>query len=272
MPFVKKVKQEREIGEGWCHKITKDYDPDKFYTKEELQKLYVKLAKRADQRLVRLQALQHEQGFKNVTMYAYRTAQTNIKKMGADTSKGLLLFNKKQFYSDNLTMTQLHSNLNKVIQFLDSPTSTRQGIEKIYQKRAEQFFEWVGNNLSKSELTKIKRQDPERYNAIMDEKPTWQMMYNYFSSGNAEKIDNAMGYKNFFQAVRIIAGSKGKINPKTIRDPVLRGDIKIIQNDKSLDDMARKMIKELQKDDSKASPRDKTKGNKKEKVRKGKRK
>lgn len=272
MPFIKKVRQEREIGESWGHKITKDYEPDKFYTKEELQKLYVKLAKRADQRLVRLQALQHEQGFKNVTKYAYKTAQTNIKNMGADTSKGLLLFNKKQFYSDDLTMTQLHSNLNKVIQFLDSPTSTRQGIEKIYKKRAEQFFEWEGNNLSKSELNKIKRQDPDRYKAIIDTKPTWQMMYDYFSSGNAQKIDNAMGYKNYFQAVRIIAGSKGKVDPKTIKDPVLRDDINIIQNDKSLDNMTRKMIKELTNDDGKGSSATEAKTNKKQKVRKGKRK
>lgn len=276
MPFVKSVTHTREIGERYGQKLTSEYEPDKFYTKEELQKLYVKLAKRADQRIVRLKALSHEQGFENVLQYAYKTAMHDLKQSGITPDrKGLMLFNKKELYEgkkdkngelEEINMHTLNRNINNVIRFLDSPTSTRQGIEKVYQKRAESFFGWTGKDMSSEELNKLKKEDKQKYKEIMGTRPTWQQLADYFSNGNAQKIDNAMGYKDFFQALVYM-----KKNPKDIKNPIIRRNVTIIQNDAQIKKIADKLTRGA-KNDTKTSTRTKKKTNRKKKVRKSTRK
>ena len=67
-------------------------------TYAELEKEYHRLAKRADQRLVRLEGYRHDKGYESITSYAYATAQKAIKEWSGDKATR---FNTKVIYGSS---------------------------------------------------------------------------------------------------------------------------------------------------------------------------
>lgn len=99
-------------------------------TREELLKEYKQLAKRADQRLVRLEASRHDKHFQNILSYAYKKAQKSIERFSGEGAKR---FNTKAPESDR----ELQAKINAIKDFLEKPTSQKSKIKEIYKKRAE---------------------------------------------------------------------------------------------------------------------------------------
>ena len=108
---------------------------------ERLTKEFRKLARRADDRLRALEKLSNKSGFENVDKFAYRSAMRDIKKWSGE---GKTTFNRD--VPQNLN--QLKAKLNDVKNFLNSKTSTKTGIIKEYQDRADRINKFTGGKTS----------------------------------------------------------------------------------------------------------------------------
>ena len=142
----------------------------------ELEKEYRKLAKRADQRLVRLKKLSEKPGFEAVTQYAYRVAQRDIRAWSGEKATR---FNTKPPSNTN----QLKAKIADIKKFLDSASSTwgetkeTKGIKKIYQDRADT----INKKLKKDGI-----------NANF----TWQDIARLFESGLWEKLQTSDNFSS----------------------------------------------------------------------------
>ena len=131
---------------------------------ESLLKEYRKLAKRADQRLVRLEGYAHRTGFMGVLQFAYRKAQRNIRSWSGDKATR---FNTRPPKNTN----QLKAKIADIKNFLESatstlkPTKTSAGVLSIYKKRVETINKKYGTNF------------------------TWQSFAKFMDSGINEKLD-----------------------------------------------------------------------------------
>lgn len=123
---------------------------------------YKRVAKVADQRLVRLEKLSQEDQFKNVKKWAYAGAMNDIKRWSGDKATR---FNTAPPASDR----ELLSKIKDITAFIEKPTSSKRGIVDVYKKRAD--------TINKKQGTKF----------------TWQQIATYFESGLADKSDRALG-------------------------------------------------------------------------------
>ena len=160
-----------------------DWLPDDY---NELVKVYRTLAKSADQRLVRLEAYRHEKGFKTAEKWAYARAMHDIKVWsGSEANR----FNVAP--PDN--KTDLVSKIQDIKHFLQSPTSTKQGIISVYKKKADS-------------LNKTMRKDNPDWTDL-----TWKDMAQYFDSKLHDKIDEQYGSKTKFQIISSLKKNKKAI-------------------------------------------------------------
>lgn len=184
--------------------------PTKHYT--ELVKEYRKLAKRADQRLVRLEALSRSAKYENVLKYAYLVAAKNIESYGS--VKNRPRFNTKPPENSNT----LQAKINDIKHFLDSISSTKKGIVSVYEKRADTLNKNMG----------LKGND----------KFTWQELADFFQSKSYEKLASAFGSKTLFDTIGSIKKNLPEI-AKAIKD-----NKKIKVADWKVNDTINKMIAE----------------------------
>ena len=143
---------------------------------------YREIAKRADQRLVALEALSHQQHFRGVKEYAYASAIRDIESWG-----GTKRFNIKP----PKNLNQLEAKISDIEKFLFRyKTTTKKDILKVYQKRADTIN--------------------EKYGKEFGVKFTWQDIANYYEKDKAKREAGALGSKS---EVRVLAVVKklGKI-------------------------------------------------------------
>ena len=113
---------------------------------EELLKEYRKLAKRADQRLVRIEKeYSKRKGYEEITQYAYRVAMRDIKSWSGEGSRR---FNTAPPKNTNA----LKAKIADMKKFLEAPSSTLSGVKKIYDKRAATINKKFGTDFSSAEL------------------------------------------------------------------------------------------------------------------------
>lgn len=112
---------------------------------ETTEHYYHRIAKVADQRLVRLEQLSKEKGFEGVTEYAYRNAQKALDVWGGNR------FNTKMPESANLR----NEKIADMIHFIESKTSTKGGIVNTYEKRAATMKKNYGLDITWQKLGKI---------------------------------------------------------------------------------------------------------------------
>lgn len=128
--------------------------------KEQLIKEYVKLAKRANKRLYKLEKLSKEKNFEIVTKWAYARALRDIKTWGGDRRF-------KTSISKDINVKRLSAMRNDVYNFLNSKSSTKRDIVKLYIEKTDTFN--------------------KKYNTNWN----WQEMASYFESGGAkEKLED----------------------------------------------------------------------------------
>lgn len=115
----------------------------KSISNKDLLAIYRRVAKMADQRLVRLEALEGQKNFKKVTKYAYKKATIDAMMWGANPEKPRFNIkppvntNARGNLEDMLNRTSTRAKINDILNFLEKPTSTKAGIIGIYQKRAD---------------------------------------------------------------------------------------------------------------------------------------
>lgn len=156
------------------YQSTEHYDYDIRPGETDLQ-YYRRLAKTADQRLVRIEALKHDQYFRGVEKYAYARAMRDIEKWG-----GKKRFNTKPPEARSL----FNEKISDMLRFLKSPTSTKSGVIEVYQKRAESLntaYKKEGLNLS------------------------WQDMANVLQSGGFEKLKGDKGSDTAFKSIGTVS-------------------------------------------------------------------
>lgn len=137
--------------------MAKAYDVDairsainkKGISKAELNKIYRRVAKVADQRLVRLEQLSKQKDFRQVKQWAYKNAIQDALEWGASTNKPR--FNIKPPSKS----TSIKAKINDMLNFIEKPTSTRGGIVEVYEQKArtlnEKYKEY-GLNLNWSDV------------------------------------------------------------------------------------------------------------------------
>lgn len=198
-----------------------DYDP--FGDLTEVQ-YYKQLAKTADNRLEALEqhALKDEVGFKDMLNYAYANAMYEIRHIrGEEWSRFGQAIPKTK--SGEVNKMELHRRIQAVKRFLESPTSTKRGIQAVYRQRAESLNKSLG----------LKGKD----------KLTWKDIANYYESRFEENSSKQYGSQTKFRALgavrriskdtslvaEIKAGNKK--NVKIAKDEIInRVAIEMIQN------------------------------------------
>lgn len=198
----------------------------------------VRLSKMADQRLVRAEKLSHEKGYEAVTSYAYATAMNDLKNFGQKrfnakipdptTDEGKVLFREK---------------LAAVKEFLRSPSSTKGGIQDIYQSKADTMNSRYGTDFN------------------------WQDMADFFSSGYAQKLFNELkASKTVMKAIGVIqknmkeakSGADTNLNLQGVPEPVKEMAIKILRRKRTSEALGmskeeradmRKMIRQASSDE-----------------------
>lgn len=160
----------------------------------ELLAEYRRYAKRADQRLVRLEKLAEsgDTNFQGVLSYSYKKAAQDAKKWGSTGERPR--FNVKP----PETTGEIKAKIKDIEAFLESPTSTKKGITDVYKKRAETFN--------------------KRFGKKGDRPVTWQEIANYYKSDQAKALDRRYGSKTIARAVRIASNVKSNLNKAQIQD------------------------------------------------------
>ena len=155
---------------------------------------YRQEAKKADQRLVRLEKLAEEEHFKGVLEYAYKRAVRDVKSWGGD---------KRFNTAPPTTVTELRAKLTDIQDFLyNKPTSTKSGIVSMYKKRAET-------------MTK-------RYGAQYGVDFSWQDIANFFERKGNEKADIKKASKTLIRAIALIKKSAIEEDLQEIKDEAER--------------------------------------------------
>lgn len=179
---------------------------------ESLLKEYRKLAKRADQRLVRLESYKHDKGFKTAIKWSYAKALRDIKSWSGSDAKR---FNTKPPES----VAGLKAKIQDIKNFLESPTSTKKGIMNVYKKKADTINKRYGTNF------------------------TWENLANYYMSGMAEKLDAEYGSKTALKSIaeiqkhdkeEIQAIQKTSESHLQIEDKIVKATVNKILEDEGL--------------------------------------
>lgn len=177
--------------------------------RKKLESEYRKLAKRADQRLVRLEGYAHDKGFKGIKEFAYKVAMRDI---ASYSGKGAKRFNTKP----PKDIRKLQNKIADIKKFLASPTSTKKGVIEVHKRRAEAL-----NNSEKLFGTGNKGNF------------TWQEWANFWEKVGNDYLDRNLDYR---AGAKILAMEKKmKITDrnfdKKMNELVRNGDIDIIERE-----------------------------------------
>ena len=180
---------------------------------ETLTDWYKRLAQTANKRLERAENYQKQEYFKPATKWAYAVAQHDIKKFRGE---GKTKFAPKASGSE----AQIRSQINAMRKYLAMPTSTKQGIIAVYQKRVD--------TINKDNKTNF----------------TWQQFASFIESENWKNWEEKFGSATAFKTIGIIQKNQKKIVKAMeqqkkidirVNDDVLNDTIKMALDDEKLD-------------------------------------
>ena len=150
--------------------------------RNELEKEYAKLARRADDRLRSIEKLSQDPEFAGVKEYAYKSAIKTIERFGGTNRFG------RGKRSMPKTDRKLQAKINAINKFLNTPSSTKTGIIAIYMDRTKTINEAYGTKF------------------------TWQSLATFFEMGRFEKLEELLVTSDdVFNVVAEIHASREKI-------------------------------------------------------------
>lgn len=148
---------------------------------DELLKEYRRLAKRADQRLVRLEKASTRPEYKNVLAYGYANAKRDAVSWGSNANRPR--FNIRPPKNTN----QLKAKIADIQKFLGYETSTVSGIRKVYEKRAKTINKKYGTDFS------------------------WDTLAEFFETNLYKKMDALYYADTIFESVGVIQANEEEI-------------------------------------------------------------
>lgn len=158
---------------------------------ESIEHYYRRLAKQADQRLVRLEAYSYDKGYKRIKNWAYRKALKDIKHWsGEDATRFNTSPPTKQKGEVKIVDTQkLEAKIRDIRSFLEMPTSTKSGVMATYKNRAASINASQGTNLTWEQLADLFENDQTK-DLIKDyDSGKTLRVYNEIVHGNAKILD-----------------------------------------------------------------------------------
>lgn len=179
------------------------------------EQYYKALAKQADQRLVRLEKLSTSDEFSGVLDFAYRKAMYDIQSLSGDPNA--TRFNRvlRKTQEGTVDKRVLHARINAIKRFLESASSTKQGIQKVYQERV--------NTLNKRLNTNY----------------TWQQMAKYYENEKAQKLVDKYDSKT---VLKTFAAIKTIVTPEEINKSLSK-DVNVSE-DKIVNEIAKTILAE----------------------------
>lgn len=96
-----------------------------------------RLTKVANERLRALEILSKKENYMNVLKYAYANAMYDINEITGNASKTRFPTKVRKNEDKTIDQRALHKQINALTRFLESPTSTKKGIDATYKKRAD---------------------------------------------------------------------------------------------------------------------------------------
>lgn len=161
---------------------------------DALVRQYKSLAKKADQRLVRLEQLSKQKGFRNVTKWAYARAMKDIKYWsGSEATR----FNRDIPRNIN----SLKARISDVKHFLEqTTTSTKRGIMKTFKKRADTINKKYGTDFK------------------------WDDVADFYESKEWNDMDRGYGSETAMQSLGEI-----KKNEKAIKKSLKKGERPVLR-------------------------------------------
>lgn len=174
------------------------------------------LAKQADQRLVRLERYASDENYHGIKQYAYANAIWDIRNLSGDPDANR--FNRMPAHNKDGSINQraLHAKINAIKRFLESPTSTKQGITKVYKQRANTINRKYGTDFS------------------------WQELAAYYSKASNESFDSQYGSKTMIR----VLGAMRRIgdDPERIA-AAAAGDLKV-SDDSIIDEITNSLLEQ----------------------------
>lgn len=194
-------------------------------TYNDLVKEYRKLAKRADQRLVRLEKLSGQKNFKQVKQWAYKNAVTDALQWGANPKKPRFNIEPPKDKNGDISTNMLKAKIQDIKNFLEKPSSTKAGIIQIYQKKADTLnkkYADYGLNLS------------------------WSDVGDLFESKLYKKLDSSLTSGTRIKAIAIMKNNEAEILQDFAKKRA--SHIKTEDNDMVIDAAIKKMTSYYKKD------------------------
>lgn len=118
----------------------------------ELQKEYKDLARTANRRMRNLERMAEKPEYKSVLGYAYRNAMEDLKGLGELTKGNRFSTDITRMSAEETDIRHLTALISTAKSFLESPSSTKTGIDKVYSRRAETINRKYNSNLSTDDL------------------------------------------------------------------------------------------------------------------------
>ncbi len=148
----------------------------------EYRKFYKQIAKAADQRLIELERLSEKKEYKEVKQWSYANAMYDIKsEFGEDAKR----FSRR--LSEDMRLSTIYKNINRVLKFLNAPTSSVSGIREVYDKRTETLNKRYDLNLN------------------------WDKTGHLFESTLWKKVNSKYGSATALKAIGIIQKNRSEI-------------------------------------------------------------
>lgn len=191
----------------------------------DLVKEYRKLAKRADQRLVRLEKLSGQKNFKQVKQWAYKNAVTDALIWGADVNRPRFNIKPPTDKNGKPSTIKLQAKIQDIKNFLEKPTSTKAGIIQIYQKKADTLNEKYKN-----------------YGLNL----TWSDVGDFFESKLYKKLAGSYGSGTRIKAIATIKQNEAEVLKNFAQHKA--SHIKTEDNDMIIDDAIKRMTSYYKKD------------------------
>lgn len=172
------------------------------------------LAKMADQRLVRLERYVNDKNYRGLTQYAYANAMYDIRALTGNPDAKRFNVVPVKNKDGSINQKSLHAKINAVKRFLESPTSTKQGVTKVYKQRSNTVNRKYGTDF------------------------TWQELAAYYDKAANAAMDSQYGSHTMIR----VLGAMRRIGDDPDRiEAAAAGDLKI-SDDAVVDEVARSLF------------------------------
>lgn len=178
---------------------------------EDALKEYRRLAKKADQRMVRLEKLSQQPGYKSVKQFAYARAKRDIEAWQGGKKQQNPRFNT----APPATTQALEAKIRDIKRFLEAPSSTKASIKKIYEKGVKTTNERYGTDF------------------------TWEDLAIYFETQQAKNNAARYGSKTLIKALAIVKNIGP--DPEAIKEAKKKHTV--LSDDAVVDEIAHRLLK-----------------------------